>query len=146
MKVCLIVSNFYPKISKLLINGAISKLKKNKISNFRIIDVPGTYEIPVVLSNMINKYDAFIVLGCIIRGQTSHFHYLCSSVTNALMNLSIKYKKPNSGKFNSKRTWTHPWYKWFSFWILLLFLILKIWFFRTSGRRVQGKKIRIFRF
>ena len=94
MKVCIIVSNFYPKISKLLINGAVLKLKKKKISNFQIITVPGTFEIPVVVSNLINKYDAFIVLGCVIKGQTSHFHYLCSSVINALINLSIKSKKP----------------------------------------------------
>ena len=94
MKVCIIVSNFYPKISKLLIDGATSKLKKNKIFNFQIITVPGTFEIPVVVSNLINKYDAFIVLGCVIKGQTSHFHYLCSSVINALINLSIESKKP----------------------------------------------------
>ena len=94
MKVCIIVSNFYPEISKLLIDGAISKLKKNKISNFQIITVPGTFEIPVVVSNLIDKYDAFIVLGCVIKGQTPHFHYLCTSVINALVNLSINTKKP----------------------------------------------------
>ena len=94
MKLCLIVSNFYPKISKMLIDGAVSKLKKNKIFKFQIISVPGTFEIPVVLSNLIDKYDAFVVLGCVIKGQTSHFHYLCSSVINALTNLSIQSKKP----------------------------------------------------
>ena len=94
MKVVVVVSNFYPKISKMLLNGAISKLKKNKISNFKIITVPGTFEIPVVVSNLIKKYDAFIVLGCIIKGQTSHFHYLCTSVINALTNLSVRAKKP----------------------------------------------------
>ena len=94
MKVCIIVSNFYPNISKMLVDGAVSKLKKNKISNFQIITVPGTFEIPVVVSNLIDKYDGFIVLGCIIKGQTSHFHYLCSSVISALTNLSIKSKKP----------------------------------------------------
>ena len=94
MKVCIIVSNFYPKISKLLIDGATSKLKKSKIFNFQIITVPGTFEIPVVVSNLIDKYDAFIVLGCVIKGQTSHFHYLSSSVINALINLSIESKKP----------------------------------------------------
>jgi len=94
MKVGVVVSNFYPKISKMLLNGAISKLKRNKISNFKIITVPGTFEIPVVVSNLIKKYDAFIVLGCIIKGQTSHFHYLCTSVINALTNLSVRSKKP----------------------------------------------------
>ena len=94
MKVCIVVSNFYPKISKMLIDGAVSKLKENKISNFQIITVPGTFEIPVVVSNLIDKYDAFVALGCVIKGQTSHFHYLCSSVINALTNLSIQSKKP----------------------------------------------------
>ena len=94
MKVCIVVSNFYPKISKLLIDGAISRLKKNRISNFRTITVPGTFEIPVVISNLIDKYDAFIALGCVIKGQTPHFHYLCSSVINALTDLCIKSKKP----------------------------------------------------
>ena len=94
MKVCIIVSNFYPKISKMLIDGAVSKLKENKISNFQIITVAGTFEIPVVVSNLIDKYDAFVALGCVIKGQTSHFHYLCSSVINALTHLSIQSKKP----------------------------------------------------
>ena len=94
MKICIVVSNFYPKISKLLIDGAISRLKKNRISNFRTITVPGTFEIPVVISNLIDKYDAFIALGCVIKGQTPHFHYLCSSVISALVNLSIESKKP----------------------------------------------------
>ena len=94
MKICIIVSNFYPKISTMLIEGAVSKLKKNKIPDYKIITVPGTFEIPVVVSNLINKYDAFVTLGCVIKGETSHFHYLCSSVINALTNLSIKSKKP----------------------------------------------------
>ena len=94
MKVCIVVSNFYPKISKMLINGTVSKLKKNKISNIKIIFVPGTFEIPVVISKFINKYDAFVVLGCIIKGQTSHFHYLCSTVINAITKLSVNFKKP----------------------------------------------------
>ena len=94
MKVCIIVSDFYPKISKLLIKGAVSKLEKNKISNYQIISVSGTFEIPVVVSNLIDQYDAFIALGCVIKGQTPHFHYLCSSVINALTDLSIKSNKP----------------------------------------------------
>ena len=93
MKICIIVSNFYPNISKMLIDGAVSKFKENKISNFQIITVPGTFEIPVVVSNLIDKYDAFVVLGCVIKGQTSHFHYLCTSAINALTNLSIQSKK-----------------------------------------------------
>ena len=94
MKICIIVSEFYPKISKMLIDGAISKLKKENISNIKIYKVPGTFEIPVIVSTLIEKYDAFIVLGCVIKGQTPHFHYICSTVINVLLNLSIKFNKP----------------------------------------------------
>jgi len=94
MKICIIVSNFYPKISELLIKGTLLELKKNKISNFNIIKVPGAFEIPVVISNLINKYNAFVVLGCVIKGETSHFDYLCSSVINSLINITIESKKP----------------------------------------------------
>ena len=93
MKVCIVISNFYPKISELLMVGATVKLAKEK-HDYKIIYVPGTFEIPVVISNLINKYDAFIALGCVIKGKTSHYHYLCSSVINALTDLSIKSKKP----------------------------------------------------
>ena len=93
MKICIVISNFYPKISELLIVGATRKLSKKKY-DYKIIYVPGTFEIPVVISNLINKYDAFIALGCVIKGKTSHYHYLCSSVINALTDLSIKSNKP----------------------------------------------------
>jgi len=94
MKVCIIVSNFYPKISKMLIDGALSKLNVKKNYNLEIVKVPGTFEIPVVVSNLIDKYDAFIVLGCVIKGKTSHFKYLSTSVFNSLTNLSVQSKKP----------------------------------------------------
>ena len=91
MKVCIVISNFYPNISKLLLAGAISRLAKY---DYKIVYVPGTFEIPVVISNLINKYDGFIALGCVIKGKTSHYHYLCSSVIKALIDLSVKSKKP----------------------------------------------------
>ena len=94
MKICIIASNFYPKISKMLTDGAVKKLKRENVRDFRIINVPGTYEIPVIISNLINKYDGFIVLGCVIKGQTPHFDFLCSSVFNALSNLSVTSKIP----------------------------------------------------
>ena len=93
MKICIVISNFYPKISELLRVGASLKLSKDK-HDYKVIYVPGTFEIPVVISNLIDKYDAFIALGCVIKGKTSHYHYLCSSVIKALIDLSVKSKKP----------------------------------------------------
>jgi len=93
-KICIVVSNFYPEISKMLIDGASTVLRKKKITNFKIIKTPGTFEIPVIISSLINQYDAFIVLGCVIKGKTSHFKFLCSSVFQSIVNLTVSSKKP----------------------------------------------------
>tara|TARA_B100000029_G_scaffold494364_1_gene557999 strand:+ start:1470 stop:1832 length:363 start_codon:yes stop_codon:yes gene_type:complete len=74
--------------------GAIQSLKKNKIKNYKKITTPGIFEIPVAISKNITMYDAFIVLGCVIKGKTNHFELITKTTTDAIMNLSIKYKKP----------------------------------------------------
>jgi len=94
MKICLIVANYYPIMSKKLILGALKELKKNKIKNIKILYVPGIFEIPIVISKKINLFNGFIALGCVIKGKTPHFTFISQSTINALMDLSIKYKKP----------------------------------------------------
>ena len=56
--------------------------------------MPGIFEIPVVISKNIKKYDAFVALGVVIKGQTPHFKFISEATINALMQLSIDYKKP----------------------------------------------------
>jgi len=94
-KIAIITANYYTKISKSLISGALIKLKKNKkIFKIKEIYVPGSFEIPYVISKNINSYDGFIALGCIIKGKTPHFDFISKAVTNSLMQLSIQNKKP----------------------------------------------------
>jgi 6,7-dimethyl-8-ribityllumazine synthase len=66
---------------------------RDQLNNNKIY-VPGAFEIPVAIAKNIESYNAFIALGCIIKGKTPHFDFLSLSVTNAIMNLSITYKKP----------------------------------------------------
>ena len=94
MKICVVIANYYPKISKALLNGASNVLKKNGIKNYKEILVPGIFEIPVMIAKNIDSYDAFIALGCVIKGQTPHFHLISRATTNAIMHLSIIHKKP----------------------------------------------------
>ena len=61
---------------------------------FDHIEVPGVFEIPITISKKIKKYDAFIALGCVIKGQTPHFDFISQATTNAIMHLSVDYKKP----------------------------------------------------
>lgn len=88
------MSNYYPNISKNLLIGATNIIKNNKIKKIKIIKTSGVFEIPVLVSKNIKYFDAFIVLGCLIKGKTPHFDFISSSTINGIMTLSINYKKP----------------------------------------------------
>tara|TARA_Y100000996_G_scaffold374117_1_gene324067 strand:- start:101 stop:490 length:390 start_codon:yes stop_codon:yes gene_type:complete len=88
----IVIANYYEDISLGLLNSALNIIpKSNKI---RIIKVPGVFEIPVTISKNIKKYDGFLALGCVIKGETPHFDFISQASTNAIMDLSIKNKKP----------------------------------------------------
>ena len=91
IKVCIVRSKYND--TQGLLNTAVKELKKNKIT-FKILEVPGAFEIPVTISRNINKYDGFIALGSIIKGETPNFDFISSAITNGLINLSINSKKP----------------------------------------------------
>ena len=85
-------ANYYKDISSGLLNSATNLLPKN--SKVKIINVPGVFEIPVTISRNIKKFDGFIALGCVIKGQTPHFDFISQASTDAIMKLSINSKKP----------------------------------------------------
>ena len=91
-KILVVVANYYKSISFDLNLYASSVL--NKKTKYKFISVPGVFEIPVVISKNIKKYDGFIALGCVIKGETPHFDFISSATTNAIMKLSIEHKKP----------------------------------------------------
>ena len=91
-KYLIVSANFYKDISNGLLNSAKKILPKSSI--IKIINVPGVFEIPVTISKNINKYDAFLALGCVIKGQTPHFDFISQASTDAIMKLSIESKKP----------------------------------------------------
>ena len=91
-KILIVEANYYKNISSMLLKSA-----KNELKNFgqvKIISVPGVFEIPVVISRNIKKYDGFLALGCVIKGETPHFDFISKSTTDAIMNISINAKKP----------------------------------------------------
>ena len=93
-KILIVAANYYPKISNILIESAKDALNRNQILQIKKIIVPGIFEIPVVISQNIDKFDGFVALGCVIKGKTPHFDLITQAVTKAIMGLSIKYKKP----------------------------------------------------
>ena len=94
MKICIVAANYYPKISKELLIGASKILKKNGIKNYKKIFAPGIFEIPVIIAKNINSYDAFVALGCVIKGKTPHFDFISKTTFESIMYMSINYKKP----------------------------------------------------
>ena len=93
-KICIVHSLYNESITKKMFERAVKLLKSKGVTSIKILKVPGSFEIPQVLSRVINKYDGFIVIGCIIKGKTKNFDLICSAITNGIMDLSIKNKKP----------------------------------------------------
>ena len=92
-KILIINANYYKEITVNLLHEVKKILKKNK-KDLSIINVSGVFEIPIAIRKNINKFDAFVAIGCVIKGKTPHFDYICRSVFNAIMTLSINYNKP----------------------------------------------------
>ena len=92
-KILIVNANYYKEISNNLVLNA-----KKKLLNVRFhvstLDIPGALEIPISIRKNINKFDGFVALGCVIKGQTPHFDLICSSLFNSILYLSIKYNKP----------------------------------------------------
>tara|TARA_B100000676_G_scaffold992_1_gene895 strand:+ start:155 stop:544 length:390 start_codon:yes stop_codon:yes gene_type:complete len=91
-KILIVLANYYREISDGLLKSASKNIPKS--SYVKIIRVPGVFEIPVTISKNLKKFDAFLALGCVIKGQTPHFDFISQASTNAIMDISVSQKKP----------------------------------------------------
>tara|TARA_A100001015_G_scaffold301504_1_gene388414 strand:- start:356 stop:757 length:402 start_codon:yes stop_codon:yes gene_type:complete len=89
-KILIVSSNYYNNVSKNLELGSTKTLSENNF-DFNIINAPGCFEIPFLIKKNIKIYDAFIALGCIIRGETYHFELIANETSRKIMDLSIDY-------------------------------------------------------
>ena len=96
-KFLIVASNFYPKITEGLLNGAVTELKRLKL-NYDVFRVNGSLEIPVQIAILLKrkKYDAVIAVGCIIKGKTDHYEFIANAITNSLLSISVKNRIPVS--------------------------------------------------
>ena len=118
IKVCIVVAYYYKNIAADLEKGAklvLDKYKKFENPVWKNVDndavfnmlkegsheleykkrfVPGVFEIPSMIAINIKDFDAFIALGCVIKGETPHFDFISKAAINGIMNLSINHKKP----------------------------------------------------
>ena len=89
----IISAPFYEEINRKLRDGAETILKNNGIK-YKHITVPGALEIPTAISLMKDQFSGFVALGCVIRGETTHYELISETVTQGLMDLMIKNDKP----------------------------------------------------
>ena len=91
-KYLIVIADYYEDIAKGLLESSLKLITKSNL--IKIIKVPGVFEIPVIISKNIKKFDAFLALGCVIKGETPHFDFISQATTNAIMDLSVASKKP----------------------------------------------------
>lgn len=94
MKVLVIEARFYEPISDMLLEGALDALVAEDADVFQVT-VPGALEIPHVISFAESSgagYDAYVALGCVIRGETTHYDYVCQESARAIMDLAVNHQ------------------------------------------------------
>ena len=90
-RLLIVESRYYVEIADALIAGAEREIAKNGASAERVV-VPGAFEIPGAIALASGRYDGFVALGCVIRGETSHYDYVCGESARGLMDLAIQQK------------------------------------------------------
>lgn len=101
---CIVIihTQWNPSIVNKLLSGCVETLQQFGMNNFKIIEVPGAFEIPFAIKhfwesyhNKFEKPQAFIALGCVLRGDTPHFDYVCKAVTDGLSHLNLTLPVPS---------------------------------------------------
>jgi 6,7-dimethyl-8-ribityllumazine synthase len=89
-RVAIVAAQWHPKITDALVAGAIRALDDSRITDYTVIRVPGSFELPVAsLHAARSGYDAVVALGVVIRGDTPHFEYVCQATTDGLMQVGV---------------------------------------------------------
>jgi len=93
IKIGVVVSRFNENITKPMLDGALNTLRENKVKkeNVETVWVPGSFEIPLACQKLsqTKKYDALVAIGCVIKGETDHFYYICNEVSRGIMNVML---------------------------------------------------------
>lgn len=91
--ILIIAARFYPNIADELVKGATAALKKEG-TTYEVVDVPGVFEIPaaIAMAAKTKRYEGYVALGCVIRGETSHYDVVCNESARGLQELAIRKK------------------------------------------------------
>ena len=94
-KVAIISASWHLDICNDLIAGAQKAFSEADVSQVEVIFVPGSFELPLAAQKAFEKgFDAVVVLGLVLKGETPHFDYVCQGVTQGVMDVQLKFSKP----------------------------------------------------
>jgi len=93
-KIAIVAASWHAEIVEVMVGKAKAELHRLGAKRVDIYRVPGSFEIPVMAAHLIQDYDGLITLGLVLRGETAHFEYVCSGVTQGITHLSVTGKKP----------------------------------------------------
>lgn len=96
LKVAVLHARWNKVVIDALVKGACEKMLSMGVEeeDIDIHTVPGAYELPFASKKLIQEYDAVIAIGCLIKGDTMHFEYICDAVSQGLMDVQIAAGKP----------------------------------------------------
>ena len=89
---------YYPDVAEALLEGTLAVLEEEG-ATYERFEVPGAFEIPAAIGHALiqqdmadkHRFDGYIALGCVVRGETTHYDYVCNESARGLMNLSVEY-------------------------------------------------------
>jgi len=93
-KILIVSAPYYTNVVDQLVVGAKKYFQDKTDVHIHETTAPGAFEIPYIINNKSNHFDAFVALGCIIRGETYHFELIANEVTRKIIDLSLSFKKP----------------------------------------------------
>jgi 6,7-dimethyl-8-ribityllumazine synthase len=90
-QILIVEARYYAHIANALLGGAQAALDAGG-ADYERVEVPGAFEIPaaIALAASTNKYDGFLALGCVIRGETSHYELICTECARGIQDLALK--------------------------------------------------------
>lgn len=93
-KVAIISASWHTDICEALIKGAVKAMDEHSVA-YEISYVPGSFELPLAAQKAMDAgFDAAVVVGLVLKGETPHFDYVCSGVTQGVMDVQLSRSKP----------------------------------------------------
>lgn len=94
-RIAILSALWHSDISRALVAGAVRATQEAELAEIRMEEVAGSFELPLAAQYLLESgFDAVVVLGLILRGETPHFDYVCDGVTRGVMEVMLKTGSP----------------------------------------------------